>query len=96
MSSNRTAQDHRPGHRPDCPDGDIVHLLRVDFSNKSFQIIAPSGKCVALYSHVHDREAALRKATADGWRLTPGTWTHSCPPDGYEHPVRHNGTHAAP
>lgn len=78
---------HHPRPRPAPPT--THHILRVDYTTKSAQIIhLPTGRCLAHYGPLHGRDAAVTRITADGWHLTPGTtWTYTTPPDGREHPV---------
>lgn len=64
------------------------HLLRLDYTNKSAQIIDRTGGCVAIYSHLGGRDAAVARVAEDGWHLAPGgQWNVTTPPDGREHPV---------
>jgi len=64
------------------------HLLRLDYTNKSAQIINPAGDCVAIYSHLGGRGAAVARVADDGWHLVPdGEWRITTPPDGREHPI---------
>jgi len=73
----------------DSPPTD-EHLLRLDYTNKSAQIINPAGDCVAIYSHLGGRDAAVARVAADGWHLAPGgQWRTTTPPDGREHPIIH-------
>jgi len=70
-----------------------VHVLRLDYTNTSAQIIDSDGHVVAIYSGIGGRDAAARRIALDGWHLSPtGTdsgWTYTDPPDGREHTVYH-------
>jgi ribosomal protein L2 len=48
----------------DIPAGD--HVLRVDYTNKSAQIINADGHTAAIYSEIYGREAAVRRIAVDG------------------------------
>ena len=65
------------------------HVLHMDYTNNSAQILDAAGHCVAIYSGVGGRSGVKERITADGWLLSPGgTWTYTSPPDGRQHPVR--------
>ncbi len=60
--------------------------LVVDLSNKSAQLIIPSGKSLMAWSDV-TRRAAAERANQYGW-IIAGKWEHTSPPDGFQCPVR--------
>jgi hypothetical protein len=65
-------------------------MLRIDYTNHSAQVIDPQGNCVAIYSHVHGRAAAIVRIAREGWLLTPeASWAYTWPPDGRQHPLVH-------
>lgn len=70
------------------PNG--FHLLRLDYTNNSAQIVDAAGDCVAIYSGLGGRDAATARVAEDGWHLAPGgEWRVTTPPDGREHPITH-------
>jgi hypothetical protein len=72
------------------PDGAAatVHIVRIDYTNGSAQVLNPHGDCVALYGPGVTRNTIDHHLSADGWRLLPDVeWVTTTPPDGREHPV---------
>lgn len=66
-----------------------VHIVRIDYTNTSAQVLDPNGECIALYGPGVTRHTLDQFLAADGWQLVPGCqWTTSSPPDGREHPIR--------
>lgn len=73
------------------------YTVKVDYTNQSAQITDGDGRCVAIYSHVHGRDATLFRIARDGWLLDPdGTWEYTWPPDGRQHPLVYRPRPATP
>jgi outer membrane lipoprotein-sorting protein len=65
------------------------YLVRVDYTNKSAQVIDHAGRTVWIYGPGIVRHTLNEHLRRDGWVLTRrGTWTVSPVPDGRDHPVR--------